>query len=63
MLAEDVTSNQQPGNTVTESQLIDYFIDGLNHDSLRFKVMEREPTTFQAAVDIAIRHQNIKKQD
>ena len=60
MLAEDAKINQPQGNTVTELQLIEYFIDGLSQDSVRFKIMEREPVTFQAAVDIAVRHQTLQ---
>lgn len=59
-LAEELCQIKPQGGIVSELQLIEYFIDGLNQDSLKLKVMEKEPTTFISAVDIAIKHQNLE---
>lgn len=44
-----------------ERQLIGFFVDGLQHDSLKMKLMRANPGTFQAAVTIALQEQNLMR--
>ena len=44
-----------------ESQLISTFVDGLNSDSIRMKLMRDTPATFERAVKIAMDEQNLRK--
>ena len=43
--------------TVVESQLVDFFIDGLYHDYLHMKIMRENPKSFQNAVQSALAEQ------
>ena len=46
---------------VIVQQMINIFIDGLYDDNLKLKVMRDEPKTFQDAISIATKEQNIRK--
>ena len=58
-LGEDAFEGQD--RNAAQGQLIGYFIDGLKEDSLKLKIMRENPDTFQAAVAIATREQNLRK--
>lgn len=42
-------------------QLVGFFIDGLASDYLKMKVMREKPDRLQAAVQIAMSEQNLRK--
>ena len=44
-----------------ERQLISTFVDGLQSDGIRMKIMRDNPTTFERAVTIAMDEQNLRK--
>jgi hypothetical protein len=44
-----------------EKQLVDIFADGLHYDYLRMKVLRETPKTYEAAVESAVREQNLRK--
>ena len=59
-IAEDAfQTNVQ--NAEIQKQLVGYFIDGLRDDSLKLKVMRENSQTFEAAMLVAAREQNLKK--
>lgn len=51
---------QAAGLAIIERQLIDYFIDGLHEEHLKFKVMRDSPATLQAAVTSATNEQTLR---
>ena len=51
--------NNQVGNAV-ERQLIDIFVDGLQNDQLKMKILRDLPDTLQGAVVIATTEQNLR---
>ena len=57
-LAEEAYNNQG-GNSV-EGQLIDIFVDGLQNDQLKMKILRDQPDTLQGAVVIATTEQNLR---
>jgi hypothetical protein len=46
---------------VVEQQMINVLLDGLYHDYLKMKVLREDPRTFNEALQIAMREQNIRK--
>ena len=58
-LVQEPFSGQQGGLGSVESQIIDFFVDGLHHDFLKMKVMHDNPNTFQGAVTTAMNEQNL----
>ena len=44
-----------------QSQLVNFFVDGLNYDYLKTKVMRENPTTLQAAVNTALTKLRFRK--
>jgi len=59
-LAEEIITEGQGDIAVLESQLIGFFIDGLNHDYLKMKVMRENPRTLQDAIRSAMNEQNLR---
>ena len=57
-LAEDAYHNQ--GGDAVERQLIDIFVDGLNNDQLKMKILRDQPNTLQGAVGVATNEQNLR---
>ena len=57
-LAEDAYHNQ--GGDAIERQLIDIFVDGLNNDQLKMKILRDQPNTLQGAVGVATNEQNLR---
>ena len=57
-LAEEAYNNQ--GGNAVERQLIDIFVDGLQNDQLKMKILRDLPDTLQGAVVIATTEQNLK---
>lgn len=57
-LAEEAYLGQ--GGNVIERQLIDTFVDGLNNDQLKLKILRDRPDTLQAALSIATNEQNLR---
>ena len=52
----------QPGEIqIYRHQLVGFFIDGLKHDYMKLKVMRHNPRNLEAALDIAIEEQNLRK--
>ncbi|MCG8078458.1 MAG: hypothetical protein JAY75_19735, partial [Candidatus Thiodiazotropha taylori] len=60
-LARDAFDGQDANQVGVQRQLIGFFIDGLYHDHLRFKVMRDNPATFEQAVRAALSEQNLRK--
>ena len=64
-IAEDTyppsSQKDQSGRELVQKQLLDVFCDGLFHDYLRMKVMRTDPKTFEEAVEIAMKEQNLRK--
>lgn len=58
-VGEDAFEGQ--ANDVVARQLIGYFIDGLNQDNLKMKLMRDNPTTMQQAITISTQEQNLRK--
>ena len=46
---------------VVEQQLINIFVDGLYYDYLKMKVLRDDPQTFDEAIQVAMKEQNIRK--
>ena len=46
---------------VVEQQLINIFLDGLFFDYLKMKILREDPRTFEGAVQVALKEQNIRK--
>ena len=46
---------------LVQAELIECFIDGLNDMKLKYKLMERNPQTFENAVQIANQDQNLRR--
>ena len=46
---------------IVQRQLIDYFIDGLNHDGTKYKIMRESPRTLEDAIRVAMGEQNLRK--
>lgn len=46
---------------VVEQQLINIFLDGLYFDYLKMKILREDPKTFDEAIQVALREQNIRK--
>ena len=57
-LAEMAYDNQ--GGDPIERQLIDIFVDGLNNDQLKMKILRDQPATLQGAVAVATNEQNLR---
>ena len=47
----------QAGDTV-EQQLIETFVDGVNNDQLKLKILRGRPNTLQGAISIVTNEQN-----
>ena len=64
-LATEAYSNinvQDEGSRIIiQRQLIDYFIDGLNNDGIKFKIMRESPRTLEEAIRTAMGEQNLRK--
>ena len=48
------------GGDVVERQLIDTFVDGINNDQLKLKILRDRPDTLQGAISIATNEQNLR---
>ena len=48
-------------NQAIQDQLIGFFTDGLSQDFMKMKVMQDNPHNFQAAVDVSLIEQNLRK--
>ena len=48
-------------HAVVQRQLVGYFVDGLEKDQLKAKLLRKEPTSFEEAVEIASREENLQK--
>ena len=57
-LAEEAYNNQ--GGNAIERQLIDTFVDGLNNDQLKLKILRDRPDTLQGAIAIATNEHNLR---
>ena len=57
-LAEEAYNNQ--GGNAVERQLIDIFVDGLQNDQLKMKILRDLPDMLQGAVVIATTEQNLR---
>ena len=57
-LAETAYDNE--GGDPIERQLIDIFVDGLNNDQLKMKILRDQPATLQGAVAVATHEQNLR---
>ena len=57
-LAEDAYDNQ--GGNAVERQLIDIFVDGLQNDQLKMKILRDQPNTLQGAVVVATNEVNLR---
>lgn len=44
-----------------ERQLIGFFVDGLNQDGMKMKLLRENPDTFNGAVNAAMQEQNLRK--
>ena len=60
-LAEDAFGGQGMQNQAIQDQLIGFFTDGLSQDFMKMKVMRDNPRNFQAAVDVSLTEQNLRK--
>ena len=58
-LAEDAYPAQQ--GAAVQRQQIDIFVDGLQEDQLKLKVLRANPQTLDAAVTTATNEQNLRK--
>ena len=47
------------GRGIVSRQLINHFVEGLAEDSMKMKVMRRNPQTLEAALEIALGEQNL----
>lgn len=56
-LAEDAFDDVDAAN----EQLIGFFIDGLQHDYMKMKIMRANPDTLQAAINVANTEQNLRR--
>lgn len=59
--AERLLSLAEKAHGVTEVQLVGFFIDGLNSDRLKLKVMRDDPTTMAEAIGSARQEYNLKQ--
>ena len=62
-IAEDAypTPYDERDHHLVQKQLIDIFCDGLCFDYLRMKVLRENPDSFEKALEIAMREQNLRK--
>lgn len=60
-LAEEVFKDQNVMLPIIQSQLVNFFINGLLLDYLKMKIMRDNPQTYQQAVAIAMTEQNLRK--
>ena len=60
-LAIDAYGSPTVNEPLVQAELIECFIDGLNNMKLKYKLMERNPQTFENAVQIANADQNLRK--
>ncbi|CAC5415432.1 unnamed protein product [Mytilus coruscus] len=60
-LAEEAFRGQDGTQAIIQSQLINFFINGLSQDTLKMKIMRENPDTLQRAVTIAMTEQNLRK--
>lgn len=58
-LADEAYPNQV--HAAIDQQLIGFFIDGLQHDYMKMKVMRENPATLQAAITSATSEQNLRR--
>ena len=59
--AERLFSLDEQAHGVTEIQLVGYFIDGLNSDRLKLKVIRDNPTTMADAIGSARQEFNLQQ--
>ena len=45
---------------MVEQQLIETFVDGVNNDQLKLKILKDRPNTLQGAISLATREQNLR---
>jgi len=60
-LAAEVFRDQNVMLPIIQSQLVNFFINGLSLDYLKMKIMRDNPQTFQQAVAVAMTEQNLRK--
>lgn len=48
-------------HAVVQRQLVGYFVDGLEKDQLKVKLLRKNPATFEEAIEIASREENLQK--
>ena len=60
-LNQEAFAGQQGGLGAVESQRIGFLVCGLYHDFLKMMVMHDNPNTFQGAVTVAMKEQNLHR--
>ena len=60
-LAQDAFLNHNINNDLVDQQLIGFFTDGLSCDALKWKLIRANPRTLQAAIDLALAEENLRR--
>ncbi|BFZ00708.1 hypothetical protein BsWGS_03747 [Bradybaena similaris] len=60
-LAEDAFVGQDMSNDCIDKLLIGFFVDGLQHNSLKFKLLRENPSTLGAAIETALKEENLMR--
>ena len=60
-LAEEAFLGQ--AGDMVEQQLIETFVDGVNNDQLKFKILKDRPNTLQGVISIATNKQNLRARE
>ena len=57
----DVDTREEAAKAIVQHEMINSFIDGLKHDSVKFRIMRSEPVTFEAALTLALNEQSLRR--
>ena len=60
-IAEDAFDPDRMTDQLVQQQLVDIFCDGLSYDYLRLKILRENPKTLEAAIELAMIEQNLRK--
>ena len=58
---EDWPSVNETETVFMNKQLINLFVDGLNSDAIKLKIMRQEPKLLRDAIDFAVKEENFKR--
>lgn len=57
----DIDPTNAEAKRLIEQELIEFFVDGLKTDSVKYRIMRQSPSTFDEASRIALEEQNLRR--